>query len=346
MPTQSDVEEFQSPSKLPPKLSPEELNRPVRRRQVGRPAAAAPEQPRSESPGPATRAPATPIHPDYWGKALVAMGIAIVALCVLVVPGLVGGGGSKNPVAEAAQTTMDNSLRVTFGGSVGSADGGVINMQGAGVWNGDAKKAAFQFTMSGTNLPSGKFNFGEAIDGTDVYVHMPDQISRITGGSPWLLVRGAACSNLFRESGGLGGGNGSPSDPQQQLEMLKSASKDVTTLGQEEVDGVSTTHYVATIDVQKVLEEQTDQLPDRLASVMQDRIDQTNPQETVEVWIDDQGLLRRMRVQGSLAGVGSFSMTMVFSDYGSRPQVNLPPDDQVRDITPQLEQSMAELQNT
>jgi hypothetical protein len=281
-----------------------------------------------------------------WDKLLVVVGVVMVVIAVLVVPGLVGGGGSKNAVAEAAETTMDNSLQMTFDGSVGSADGGVINMEGDGVWNGDAKKAAFQFTMSGTNLPSGKFNFGEVIDGTDVYVHFPDQLTQMVGGAPWLLVRGAACSNLFRESGGLGGSNGSPSDPQQQLEMLKSASTSVSDFGREDVDGVTTTHYFAVIDVQKILEESTDQLPDRLASVMQESIDRTKPQETADVWIDDQGLIRRMRVDGNLPGVASFSMTMVFSSYGSRPQVNLPPENQVRDITPQLEQSLAELHKT
>jgi hypothetical protein len=326
-------------SKLPPQLSPEELKRPVVHKHVGPSKAPAP----SERPKPVVKAPKTPIRPDLWGKALVAMGAVLVVIGLLVVPGWLFGGG-QNPVAQAAEATMQHSgARVAMTGSF-NGPGMSLNMQGNGAMNGETKQAEFSFAMTGSTAQgAGRFTVSEVIDGSDLYLHMPEGSSQVFGGSGWLLIRGEAFGDLFRQSGQ---GDSSPSDPQQQLQMLEDASTNVNELAPETIDGVSTKHYTATIDIQKMLDEQSGQLPDRLKEAAQAAFAATHPQETVDVWVDDQGLVRQARVNGLFANSISFSMTMTFTDYGAQPPINVPPASSVRDITPLLQQGEQYLQDS
>src|SRR5262249_39107640 len=121
-------------SKLPPKLSPEELKRPVPHRHVGpsKAPAAPPAEKRSRR---VVKGPRTPTRPDLWGKALVGLAAVLVVVALLVVPGWLFGG--KNPVAKAAEATMQYSgARVAMTGSF-NGPGVSLSMDGNGVMNGD-----------------------------------------------------------------------------------------------------------------------------------------------------------------------------------------------------------------
>jgi hypothetical protein len=106
-------------------------------------------------------------------------------------------------------------------------------------------------------------------------------------------------------------------------------------VGHETIDGTITTHYTAVIDIDKVI----DQLPEELGDLVREAT-AGQPGEKVDVWIDDQGLLRRAVSSVTMGPAGSFTMTMDFSDYGIHPQIDLPVESDVFDATSLVQQQL------
>ena len=138
------------------------------------------------------------------------------------------------------------------------------------------------------------------------------------------------------------GGAGMSASPTQQLDALDDASYQVSEVGKEPVNGVITTHYAALLDVGKI----TDQLKDEVSGEFADLVERSMDEitgATVDVWIDDQGLLRRETSTTSSASLGNFTMTMDFSHYGIRPNIRPPPSSKVFDVTPLMEKALDSL---
>jgi hypothetical protein len=285
-------------------------------------------------PSPTSAAPAKspPKTPELraWNKLLLLVGAAVAVAALLIVPGIVSKGG-KNPVAEAAQATMDSpGVRMDFSFSFQGPE--QVTMQGTGVLNGETNRASMHMSMSGGAMSA---DLDEVLDGFDVYVHSP-MLSGIADGKSWLLVRASALGDIPQASGGLGAGL---TGPKQQLEVLESASDNVTTVGQEPVNGIATTHYAAIVDLQKLMDEVKDQLPSRLGDLLEKSVE-AGSTEQIDVWVDQHGLIRRERSSGSLGSLGSFTSTVDLSDYGIHPQIDVPPESDVYDMTPFIEKAL------
>jgi hypothetical protein len=270
-----------------------------------------------------------------WDKLLILVGVAAVVAAVLVVPGIVQPGG-KNPVAAAAEATADApGVRMNF---TMSTQGSVaMSMHGTGVMNGDTNRAEFEFSGSGGPAGGGGLAFKEVVDNLDVYMNMPQLAGQLGTTKSWVLVRAdAVLGMLGGNSSGLAAGMSA--SPTQQLDALESASDSVTELGRERVGGVDTTHYSAVIDMQKVL----DQLGDS-GSKLGDLLDQSGlaqMSQTVDVWIDGQGLIRRETSNMTMGSLGAITMAIDFSDYGIHPNIDVPPESDVYDMTPMLQQAL------
>jgi hypothetical protein len=140
-------------------------------------------------------------------------------------------------------------------------------------------------------------------------------------------------AQLQQEGGMLGdlAGQAESNSPKQGLEYLKGLSGDVQDLGQEDVNGRTATHYRASIDYSKVL----DQLPDASAETR----DAFSKLGTVpaDVWIDDQDRVVKMHMtidgSGFGAGAGTAELTMELSDFGTAVDVQPPPEDQTVDFS-------------
>jgi hypothetical protein len=90
----------------------------------------------------------------------------------------------------------------------------------------------------------------------------------------------------------------------------------------------------------------TDELKDEVSGHLGDLIEKSMEEissATVDVWIDSHGLLRRETSTTSSASLGGFTMTMDFSGYGIRPDIQAPPSAQVSDLTPFLEKALDQL---
>jgi hypothetical protein len=120
-------------------------------------------------------------------------------------------------------------------------------------------------------------------------------------------------------------------DPSQGLDFLRGASG-VQAVGNEDVHGVPTTHYTGVVDLRSLGTEHPEMKPS---------IDQLTEQSgisrvPIEVWIDDDGLVRR--IKQTLGGNGSglqmnMTMTTDLSDFGTEVNVEEPPADEVVDFS-------------
>ena len=169
------------------------------------------------------------------------------------------------------------------------------------------------------------------------YMHMPFLAERIPGGKSWVRMDLEA---LARQQGvelpavaSLG-----QSDPSAFLDFLR-ASGDLRTLGEEEIRGVRTTHYLARIDLQKFVAKlpakQREQLAAALAQLGQlTQNGRLTP--LVDAWVDGEGLLRRFEMSFSVpAGASSadMSMRMDLHDFGVAVDVQAPAPSDVAEFS-------------
>lgn len=180
----------------------------------------------------------------------------------------------------------------------------------------------------------------EVINRLTVYMKMPAALtSKLPGGKPWLkldLAKAGAAMGMP----GLGALANNPvgSDPSQMLGYLRASSGHFKNLGNAEVGGIRTTHYSASISLDKIAA----RFPPSERQAVQQTIDTLKSRAglsalPVNVWIDDHHLIRRMQLAFGenlpSAGPMHFSMRMDFSDYGPQPAPAIPPASQVTDLT-------------
>ena len=269
------------------------------------------------------------------------------ALLVAVVLGAIGlaGCGSEEiaeelspqaAVAQAATKTADaGSARVSFTGTMSGVSGGPFTFTGEGEFSG--QQGRMTFDMSDFDAATGGAFGGELemlIDRLLIYMKFPPQIaSQIPGGKEWIRIDLAAAGEElgidFQELMQF-----QQTDPTQTLQYLRGASDDFEQVGSEEVRGVETTHYRGTVDLRKALEQLPGDSRDAFERVLELVGDTTMP---FEVWIDDDGLARRMKYEQPLpAGQGGEETTMVLTmdmyDFGVEVDVKPPPDDEVIDL--------------
>jgi hypothetical protein len=183
---------------------------------------------------------------------------------------------------------------------------------------------------SGETIPQGldePIRF--VIDGTTVYLRMPI-LDVLTGSSNWLS---ASPEDLGQDAGSLGLGAGA-FDPAALLDVLRGVADDVTEAGTDTVRGVATTKYTATISLADALA----QAPADQRERLQAQLDQlgTDASMPVTVWVDEDGLPRRMTMDlTGLAGPGTdaegaaVAITIEYFDYGEPVDIQIPPADEV-----------------
>lgn len=270
-----------------------------------------------------------------WDKLLLVVGAIVAVVAVLVVPGLLNRGG-ENPVAEAAEATNSApGVQFTFSGR---GQGPIaMSISGKGAINGETNRVLVEMTATGTT-PAGTegFSLQEVLDGDAIYLNSSLLGAAFGGSKRWLLMRSEALGDLLQ---GDASGAGMSASPTQQLDALEDASYQVAEVGPERVNGVATTHYRALIDVRKLNEQLRDEVDGEFEQLLEQSADEISS-ATVDVWIDDQGLLRRETLMSVMGSLGSFTMTIDFGHYGSRPDIQVPPPSQVYDATPMLEKAL------
>jgi hypothetical protein len=176
------------------------------------------------------------------------------------------------------------------------------------------------------------------VDGV-MYLRYPERFAHMLGGTPWVSIdlRGA----FGEQNQGMLGPFGQ-ADPTQYLEYLAAVSSSVEEVGRESVREVPTTRYHATFDFEKAVDQVPAETLDALgidADTFDEHLERmraaVGAEAPVDVWIDDDGLLRRMRMEMDVAGQTA-AIDMELYDYGVDVAVEAPPADQVRDMSSML----------
>lgn len=218
--------------------------------------------------------------------------------------------------------------------------GEAFELRATGAFDEDAGRVAMEMDLgamlaelaesTGETLPPGfdePFHF--VVDGTTVYLRVP-MLEALTGTSGWL----SATPEDLGQSGASLGLNGGY-DASALLDTLRGVADDVEVAGQEEVRGVETTKYTATVSLVRALEQAPVDERERLEAQL-DQLGAGDANVPVEVWVDAEGRPRRMtmRFDGLLpstaaTGEATVSMTMEFFDFGELVDIEVPSPDEV-----------------
>jgi len=243
--------------------------------------------------------------------------LALVPIA-LVLAACGGDAASLDPVAKAAtKTTSGGSAHIRFTAS-STTNGVKVDIRGSGDFASAPERAQVNLQFSS---PQSNGTIRELLKGTSIYMVSPLLRSSIPGGKAWVKIDLAKAGRLS----GFDFNSFSAVTPRQTLELLQKTGK-VTKVGSESVDGVSTTHYRATIDPAKVKKDA------RLGG-------RNVTYEPVDVWVDGSGRVRRLRLAYSAGTAGSSDMTMSFSQYGRPLSIVLPDKSVIWDATSQVSAS-------
>ena len=275
---------------------------------------------------------------------LVAVSAVTVAAC--------GGGDEVSPdaaVADAATKTTDaGSSRVAFTASMdlpAAVSQETLEFSGEGVMNYKARQGRLTYDLSGLLEAAGQetANAEAEIIFDDLVVYMKFDLltQSLPGGKPWVKID----LNEVAKQQGVNLGQLSQiaqSDPSQALSWLKAVSGNVRDVGEEEVRGVETTHYRLRVDLEKVADRAPAATRADVRASIENLIEQTGRSTIpMDVWVDQDGLLRRQRfelafkVPGGASGErqeAKMTTRIDLFDFGVDAEVELPQPDQVNDL--------------
>ncbi len=147
--------------------------------------------------------------------------------------------------------------------------------------------------------------------------------------------------------GGFGTGT---TDPSAYIGLFAGVF-DVRDSGDQELQGVSTTHYVGSIDLKKVLGgfadvvgEDVDAETRKQLEMVVEQFESLGIDEKIpfEIWIDEEGLPRRQRISMDFGDLvpgdeaASMRMTVDFSAFGKPVEIEIPRPSEVTDMTDAL----------
>lgn len=244
-------------------------------------------------------------------------------------------GEGQGPVAladAAAKTASLTSARVATEVAVTGASDGVQTFRGEGVFDFQRKQGTVTLDLEGvegSGLPSTELVFQDYV----VYYGLPEGI--LPGGKRWLRLD----LQSLAESSSLDFGSlvqGAQADPSQYLLWLAALGPEAEELGEEEVRGVPTTHYRASVDLRRLETQAPEGREGEWQAYVQSLATGLGTYEVpVEIWVDGEGYVRRLRQEYPVAGSdGTISTTVTTElyDFGVEVDVQVPPADQVASI--------------
>lgn len=236
-----------------------------------------------------------------------------------------GGGENSNQIALAAnKTSKAGSIKADF-----TVNGGGVEGHGTGVFN-TGDKASGRLTIT-VGVGGRQFKIDTVITGTVLYMHSP-AFRQLTGGKQWVKLD---LGKIARQRGiDLGSLLNTSPTPTSALAYLGGSAGKVDKIGTENVQGVDTTHYRVTVDLERAASHARGSARQSLKRLMQTSRVKKIPED---VWIDGKGYVRKV-VYENAGGTGSqkVRVTMVLHDFGPRAQIQPPPKGSVADIMSRL----------
>jgi hypothetical protein len=237
-------------------------------------------------------------------------------------------GGSQNPVTAlkaaltASTTGDDKTVTVTGTFSTPSASGQLSGQE----------EFAPDFGML-MNVTTGGTTISEIWVDNTIYLKDPQYASDLGSGKTWFSLDLSAMGPLGAVFSGAVD-SVKDTDPAKLIEELLAAD-DLTSVGQQTVDGVKTTHYSGTVDPttaydsaaakQNLTPAQIQQLEQ-----LEDAIGGTS--EKIDVWIASDGLPVRVAISETTSS-GVISTQADFTAWGQPVNIAAPPASQVENMS-------------
>jgi hypothetical protein len=228
--------------------------------------------------------------------------ILVLLLALLALPACGGDVASLDPIAEAAQKTTDVAGAHFVMSARLNAEGEVVEFRGPGELGDHGRKFHMKMTMPAAILGmkglNGKSVTFEAVGADSAFYFRGGPFTEIANGK-WLRIEDEDPSFNLGQN-----------DPSKMLEFLQGTSK-VEERGEETIRGVDTKHYEARIQLDKVAERVSPEAARALKQATKSGIKEV----PVEVWVDSESLVRKLRMDWHPKG-GSFVMEMELFDFG------------------------------
>ncbi|WP_406182419.1 hypothetical protein [Streptomyces canus] len=231
--------------------------------------------------------------------------------------------------ATNKKTTQAKTARIKLATTV-AAGSDSETITGSGVLN-------LQDGTSRMRLGQGGQQLEQRIVNRVLYQKPPAASGQLPEGKSWMKV------DLQRLNRSQGTGGPAMSDPANSFAYTKSLSeKDVRKVGEETVNGVSTTHYRVDLDLSKLAEGDSAQ-ERKLRAQLGDDV-------PVDLWIDEDGLTRRQQIRMTVkdtaqtggtdasARPAQAKVVMDFSGFGTEVDVAAPPSADTVDVTDKVSQ--------
>jgi hypothetical protein len=260
---------------------------------------------------------------------------AALMACALAACG--GDAVALDPVAQAATKTGNaESMRIEMSMTLAAPEFGTkpvtFKLQGIAA----NKRSAMTMRMpavEGVELG----DIEVRADGLVVYMRMPFLQVAAPQLKPWIKVDlGEAGKDLGIDLDALMELS-NQSNPTKALDFLRAAGQ-VKELGDATVRGVKTTRYKGVIDLERYAKQLEQKGGGNAASSSIRKVMELSGATTmpIELWIDEDSLVRRMvwnQTVSAVAGKAStVKATMDLFDYGANVKVVIPPDDQTSSI--------------
>ncbi|MDQ4098446.1 MAG: LppX_LprAFG lipoprotein [Actinomycetota bacterium] len=257
--------------------------------------------------------------------------VAAMAALALALTGCASDSGDAGEIVRNApdKTAAAGSARVAIDVSF-SSSASPSTVTGEGIVDLEDKRGSLALDIGALGAGFGASSLETYLGSDGIFVRLPPTV--LPGSRPWLKLD---LATLATQAGVNFGSLGQlqSADPSQALQFLKGAVDDMDKVGDEEVRGTDTDHYRGTLDLDRaaasVSEENRGPLNEAKAALGTSRI-------PTDVWIDDEGRMRKMRMALDPDGDGptpAGSVQFEMFDFGVEADIQPPPPDQVSDLS-------------
>ncbi|MGW8981075.1 hypothetical protein ACWGQ9_00255 [Streptomyces parvus] len=214
-------------------------------------------------------------------------------------------GGAQSAKVEGT-TEMGSTMSMKQSGVIGWADGlsGAITVTYTGGTMGEALKKA-----GGDGSVEARYFKDE------YYANAGAGMAASTGGKNWIRYSYKDLAELGGASGDVMQDQIQNSTPEEGVKALL-ASGDVKKVGQEDVRGVSATHYSGTVDVAELTAKNSSLDAKQLAAFKEQLALAGVTTQTVDIWVDENDLLVKKTERAEMK-TGTLNSTLFYSDYGT-----------------------------
>ena len=274
-------------------------------------------------------------------KVRLGIGAGLAASAVLALAGCSNGGssGGTSVTGSTISLVADAMNKANSAGTVkitGTVSGSGVSMTLSGQ---EQYSPSLEVSL---NMQAQGQNITEIFLGDKIYMDDPALASELGGGKQWDEI------DLSEAGGSLGAlssiiNEARNENPTTQISALL-ASKEVTKVGTETVQGQQTTHYSGTLNANDVLDNsaQTSQLSSSQITALKSMLQSGQvSNEKVDVWVASSGLPVQVKVAVQTSAAGTVDTTMDMSDWGAPVNVSPPPASEVTDITAEISAAMA-----